>query len=376
MAMLADNPRLIAELHPTKNQDLGFDPKKLRARSNKLVWWICAEGPDHEWKTAVQNRTAGKGCPFCSGHRVSVTNALATTSPSIAQQWHPTKNGSLTARDVTGGSNKMVWWLCTKGPDHVWQTPVSRRTSGQGCPFCSAHRTSITNSLATRDPEMAAQWHPTKNGALTPADVTPGSDVRVWWQCPSDPTHAWQAIIGNRTRQRQGCAICAGKQVIYSRSLAAHAPDIAAQWHPTKNGALLPSQVTPRSGIRVWWRCPEGPDHEWENAIGSRLSSPRCPFCIGHRLSVTNALANQFPKLSREWHPTMNGALTPTDVTTVSNKLVWWQCPFGHAWQKMICARTRYESQCPECVPRKPRRATTRRARRYVHLASYEGQKT
>jgi len=30
-------------------------------------------------------------------------------------------------------------------------------------------------NLAVKFPEVAAQWHPTKNGDLTPENVTPGS---------------------------------------------------------------------------------------------------------------------------------------------------------------------------------------------------------
>ena len=38
-------------------------------------------------------------------------------------------------------------------------------------------------SLSETHPELAKQWHPTKNGELTPNDVTPGSSKIVWWKC-------------------------------------------------------------------------------------------------------------------------------------------------------------------------------------------------
>lgn len=373
--MLADNPRFIAELHPTKNKGLGFAPEALRAGSNRKVWWICAAGPDHEWDATPANRARGQGCPFCSGHRVSVMNALATLAPHVAEQWHPTKNGALTPRHITSNADRKVWWKCPKGPDHEWQMRVRERVGrGMGCPFCSSHRASVTNSLATKAPAIAAQWHPTKNGALTPNDVTYASEARVWWQCSTDPRHVWEAVVASRTRQKGRCAICIGKQVIYSSSFEARAPHLAAQWHPTKNGALLPSQVAPGSGLRVWWKCPEGPDHEWAANIGVRLVSPNCPFCTARRLSVTNSLANRCPKIAREWHPTKNGELTPKDVTIVSTKIVWWQCVSGHEFQRMIVHRTKVqESTCPHCVLHKRRPALTRKKRRYVLLASYEG---
>ena len=56
---------------------------------------------------------------------------------------------------------------------------------------------------------MAAQWHPTLNGGLTPEMVTTGSNRKVWWQCPLG--HVWKAVIYSRAgAQRCGCPVCAG----------------------------------------------------------------------------------------------------------------------------------------------------------------------
>jgi hypothetical protein len=60
-------------------------------------------------------------------------------------------------------------------------------------------------SLAERDPDIAAQWHPTLNGALAASDVTGNSGMTVWWLC--DKGHAWQAMINNRVKAR-GCPQC------------------------------------------------------------------------------------------------------------------------------------------------------------------------
>ena len=64
------------------------------------------------------------------------------------------------------------------------------------------------NTLATVFPEMAAEWHPTKNGDLRPEHVTPKAGRTVWWRCSKDATHSWQARIDNRTRRNQPCPFC------------------------------------------------------------------------------------------------------------------------------------------------------------------------
>ena len=69
------------------------------------------------------------------------------------------------------------------------------------------------SSLQVLKPDVAKQWHSTKNGDLTPNDVTLGSNKRVWWQC--ERNHEWEAVIFTRARGI-GCPICnQGKQTSF-----------------------------------------------------------------------------------------------------------------------------------------------------------------
>jgi hypothetical protein len=54
------------------------------------------------------------------------------------------------------------------------------------------------------------------------------------------------------------------------------------------------------------------------------------------------------PKLAKEWHPNKNGSLTPSMVTSKSNKKVWWMCEQGHEWQARVEDRTQ-GNRCPIC---------------------------
>ena len=62
--------------------------------------------------------------------------------------------------------------------------------------------------LADCDPELVAQWHPTKNGQLTPFDVTAGSGKKIWWKCPKGDDHEWQATVNKRASDGTGCPLC------------------------------------------------------------------------------------------------------------------------------------------------------------------------
>ena len=194
----------------------------------------------------------------------------------MVKQWHPTKNEDLTPFYVTANSGKKVWWKCEKG--HEWQAIIGDRNNGTGCPYCSGKRVSSDNSLKKLNPELAKQWHPTKNGDLLPTGVTASSNKKVWWKCKKG--HEWQAIIGSRSKGI-GCPFCSNQRVCDDNSLKKLNPELAKQWHPTKNGDLLPSGITAGSNKKVWWKCKKG--HEWEATICNRSNGTSCPYCAGKR---------------------------------------------------------------------------------------------
>jgi hypothetical protein len=198
--------------------------------------------------------------------------------------------------------------------------------------------------------ELLAQWHPEKNGPLTPKDVAHGSRKKAWWRC--EKGHEWQAEIYSRTLKQRGCTVCAGQRVVVGdNDLATVSPDIADEWHPEKNGDLTPQMVTAGSNKTVWWICNKG--HEYQMMIGHRTGKDRgCPYCAGRKvLAGFNDLATKFPMIAAEWHPTLNGDLTPQMVTIGSNKKVWWQCVEGHVWKAAIYSRTgKGKCGCPVCA--------------------------
>jgi hypothetical protein len=352
-------PELSKEWHPTKNDNL--NPTNLTKGSKQKVWWQCNKYPDHEWESVISHRLQGQGCPICSGHRVLIGfNDLQTLEPELSKEWHPTKNGDLKASEFTSGSNKKVWWQCSNYPDHQWDAVIGARTGqDQGCPICIGHKVlDGFNDLQTLEPELSKEWHPTKNGDLKPNEVTKGSRKKVWWQCSNYPDHQWDAVIGSRTNLGAECPICAGKKVLVGfNDLNTTNPDIANQWHPTKNGDLKPNEVTKGSNKKVWWQCSNYPDHQWDAVIGSRTNlGAECPICAGKKVLVGfNDLNTTDPDIANQWHPTKNGDLKPNEVTKGSNKKVWWQCSNypDHQWMINVCNRGINNSGCPICDGKK-----------------------
>ena len=108
---------------------------------------------------------------------------------------------------------------------------ASRAVRGSDCPYCAGSKALPGfNDLASKSPDVAAQWHPALNGSLTPEMVTVSSHRRVWWQCPQG--HVWKALVYSRTgEQKCGCPVCGGsldgaRRARYEQSLRETAGDL------------------------------------------------------------------------------------------------------------------------------------------------------
>lgn len=201
-------PDLLKEWNTEKN--IGLDPNSFSAGSTKKVWWRCAADPRHEWEAMIGNRARkGKGCPFCVGQRTLPEETFAALYPKQLREWHPTKNAHLNPAVLSPSSQERVWWQCSVDPSHEWDTLLFVRTKrgDKGCPSCTGRRASTKNSLATLFPEIAAEWHPTKNEDMTPRDVTAKAHHRVWWKCKTC-LFEWQTAINMRTVNKSNCPLC------------------------------------------------------------------------------------------------------------------------------------------------------------------------
>nr|WP_233491437.1 zinc-ribbon domain-containing protein [Legionella drancourtii] len=199
------------------------------------------------------------------------------------------------------------------------------------------------NNLAVKCPHLLKEWHPTKNGTLTPFDVTPRGRNIIWWLC--EKGHEWPATTGNRY-MGTGCPHCDGRIATPEYNLAIKSHQLAQEWHIEKNSPLTPFEVTPNSQKRVWWRCEKG--HEWPTSIAARFKGTNCPYCAGKKPSAEYNLAVKCPHLISEWHVEKNKPLTPDNITPGSKKRVWWQCAYQHEWPAAVYTRVNGHN-CPKC---------------------------
>ncbi|WIE81553.1 zinc-ribbon domain-containing protein (plasmid) [Curtobacterium sp. MCSS17_016] len=82
----------------------------------------------------------------------------------------------------------------------------------------------------------------------------------------------------------------------------------------------------------VQWRCAEG--HTWNATVKNRaLRNSGCGTCQRARASAKKrqpspgaSFADLHPDLARDWHPTMNAPLSPSDINPTTHDKYWWVC--------------------------------------------------
>ena len=282
-------------------------------------------------------------------------------NPMLMEEWDWSKNTDLGLRpeDIFEKSSKKAWWIC-KICGHSWQTSVSIRSNGHGCPVCSRKRATsqphIAQPLISTNTDLMAEWDKEKNDVLGlyPDKLTCGSSKKVWWRCKRCG-HSWDAKPLSRNRG-SGCPVCSRTKAkeqsqntkLSYNALAENRPDLLDEWDYELNGDLSPFQVTVSSGQKVWWRCKQC-NQEWQATVGHRSMGEGCPVCAGQKLvSGINDLATVNPKLAAEWDYE-NNALTPQQVSARNNIKAAWICSVcGHHWKALVSTRNS-GTGCPQC---------------------------
>lgn len=204
-------------------------------------------------------------------------NCIIKITPELWCEWDFEKNEALGYNiwKMTKGSHKKAHWIC---PDCAseYDMRIQQRSRGQNCPYCRGVRTNHTNSLTTSHPELAKEWHFTKNGKLTPNDVTYGSSKKVWWIC-RECNRDWESMINNRSTKNRGCPRCKGTNQTFR--------DVNDMW--TTNPELASLLANPEDGYRymqssnqkVDWKCPCCGDINSKVISSVRFKGLNCPSC-------------------------------------------------------------------------------------------------
>lgn len=112
----------------------------------------------------------------------------------------------LLSKIYKGDMQKLKFQCLDKNCCEIFEMKFSKIQIGYLCPYCSGHQTGVNNCLNKKNPKLSLEWNQTKNGNITPYDVTCGSHKYVWWKCKEG--HEWMAQVAKRALYNRGCPEC------------------------------------------------------------------------------------------------------------------------------------------------------------------------
>jgi hypothetical protein len=363
---LADtHPAVAAEWDHEENWPL--QPDLFSAGSMHKAAWRCRCG--YGWRATIKNRTARtSGCPRCAAAGISSRvrtarahkqGSLADRAPRYLTQWDTERNAPVTPAAVAATSGFDAWWLCAEG--HSFKKSPARMARDPNCPTCA--------SVAVRFPKLVAEWLEEPGRGLRPEDVAAGSGRSVRWRCQLG--HEWVATVRSRAVDGTGCPTCfeyrrardpaAALARRSGQTLGMFRPHWITEWDGEQNPGVAVDDVPVNSDLDYWWRCVHG--HAFLRSARRRSRDSRCPECTKaagaesarlSRLQRTGSLADNYPALAAEWHPTRNAPLTPHGVGAGSKTPIWWLCTAGHEFQRTVndrvtLVRRKGRPWCPAC---------------------------
>ena len=334
------NPILAQEWNYERN--IGLSPEDFLPKSNKKVWWKCALG--HEWQAAISHRSNNQGCPICSGKRILPGfNDLATTHPLLVEEWDYEKNTGILPTEISKGSEKKVWWKCSRG--HSWNAAIYSRVSGVGCPHCANELQSsfpekaIYYYIKKSFPDAISNYRSSKLSTLELDIFIPSLNIGIeydgdrWHQEIEKDLHKNKLCheIGIKLiRIREpSCPILTDELSIFilrqskKSGLDKTIQDTFAVISQIIHIEYIPDINTNRDSIAIL-----------------KLLNP---------ISKENDILTLHPSLVLEWDYQKNGNILPNMITAGSDKKVWWICPLGHSYFSSVSSRVKGRG-CPICA--------------------------
>lgn len=341
-------PDVAKQWHPIKNGLI--KPNEVTSQSPKKHWWICNFG--HEWQTAIQHRTIRKtNCPYCSNQKVNNENNLLVKFPEIVKEWDYEKNENLIPEQFVFGSNKKVYWKCSRG--HSWQTTIQQRTIQKTeCPLCrpnvSRLELRIYSELIYFFPETKRQ----KKLWGKEFDVS-NEDLKFCIEVDGYPWHL-KKIDNDKLKNR----LCNNQQYILfrirdDRLIQISTDDIFYSEKNRDNQLIVIQELFKQILSKIYFSkklkkeielylCSNSfiNEHEFLSIV-SQLPGP----------GFEKSIEATHPAIALQWHPVLNGDLKPNMVSIGSGFKPWWICDKGHEWSAHLY--TRAKAGCPVCSNKK-----------------------
>ncbi len=178
-----------------------LSPDKIKGTSREFVLWTCPKCKNDYQARPYSRIYRGDSCPVCAAEMPQYKNNLAYKAPKLVTEYSYTNTLSPERTSVTSVNGR--WWICADC-GHSWQTSVLMRSTGRGCPVCTAVAPTKTVNMVTTHHYLAEEY---SSRNRKPADAVLADTVdQLWWVCSSCGRY-WQAS-GRERLSGKCCPYC------------------------------------------------------------------------------------------------------------------------------------------------------------------------
>lgn len=324
-------------------------PDQRVATSHFKAWFKCKNG--HSVQAAVRDRVKN-GCPMCNRTQASPEYNLETEFPQVEELWDYKENGRGPDHYLPS-SGQMVYWKCPLG--HSGKKRAVDLASLRGkCPKCFLHSSTpeirVFCEILSIFPDAKNLFKPVSTSPLEADVFIPSLKLVIEYDGAYWHRHKKDADANKRHFFSEH-----GLTTIRMREsplpiLEPSLDIVVADAVQSKTSIdLLFDMILSRFNV----------ESLTEEAIKAYLSQQsfqnieRFETMMDSRRVNSDAMLDAVsPELSLQWDHELNQRLRPNNVTSGSNRKVWWRCMTNseHVWKAQIASRALNGRGCPYCA--------------------------
>ena len=266
-------PKLINEWDYEKND---IKPTEVMGGSRRKVWWKCEFG--HSYQATLNHRTSqdGTGCPICySGRQTSFAEQavyfyIKQVFPDAINRY---KNifDSRFELDIYIPSYKTA----IEYDGEAWHKNDKLKREQEKYKLCHQHGIRL---IRLREKAYDLGSDVADYGfiyeKLYTHNVLQFAIIELLKFLLFHPFSLPIDVNVERDKNK----ILSNIYKIEVDSFKKNYPDIAKEWHPTRNGDIKPNMFKSGSDYKAWWICSKC-GHEWQATISHRAKGTGCPKC-------------------------------------------------------------------------------------------------
>lgn len=260
-----------------------ISPKEIGINSHKKFWFKCLDNLNHKSELhSIGGLSDGRTNIPCRQCNSFGQWCLDNNRSDILDRWDYNMN-NCDPFQISKASGKKCYFKCPKDIHDSELKTLYSLTNNKVADFvCNACNSFAQWGIDTfGDDFLERYWDYDKN-EVDPFKISYAYNGKVWIKCQEHEYHgSYQISCGKFSIDNKRCPYCAktSGKIHKFDSLGYKYPKVLAIW--SDKNKKLPYKYSPRSGLKVWWKCENGIHEDYQRIIGNAVKSEfMCPKCV------------------------------------------------------------------------------------------------